>query len=177
MQVQINNNKYELKTTFLTCLYYKLEAGCSVFDTNLVQFETLVKLIYVAIRGEKPYFYQFEKDCRSDSLFLKTAIDFVKKLLHNNYDGKNTEALSGERTDEFSIIALCCICNIPESLFDILNIFDLMEVITRYIKIKNVNSGALEMTQEQVKTLYNIDDVKEKEIEQYVLSNKEVMGF
>ncbi len=175
MKLKIGNNYYNASPSFMTMLKYRAEHGISFLDEQSVDKETLAKLIYVAIQGEKTYFHIFINDCRADSLFEATALMFYKRLLQRETQENNSQS-SGEAVDEYKILALFSIANLPDSMLDTLNIFQIMSVVNHYCNIKNGNQQAKEMTSDERKSLYGITPEKEQEIECYLRNGGENIG-
>ena len=172
MQLKISNRKYEVSTSFLTMVKYRVEYGVSILQESITDIEVLVKLVYVAIVGDKDYFHLFQNECLADNSFELSALTFYKSLLIKDCPSEKKKSQGDSQIDEFELLALCAIANIPDNLLSILNIFQLVSVINNYCEVKNNTQKPKEMDMDETKKFYNITEEKERQIEEY-LKNKE----
>lgn len=170
MILKIGLNTYNLSPSFMTLFKYRIEYGVSFFD-NIFEKDTLIKLMYISIVSEKPYFHIFKNQCEADTSFDISASHFYKELLIKDRPKQSNVNEGSNKIDEFEIMALAIAAHIPEYLLNTLNIFQLTKIINKYCDLKSGKQKAHEMSSNERKALYNISPEKEEEIEQYILEN------
>lgn len=159
----------------MTMVKYRCEYGKSLLHESIDDLEVMIKLIYVAITGDKDYYHIFKNECLADNSFELSALSFYKELLLKDCPMQKTDSENNDNeTDEFEILALCSIANVPDRLLDTLNIFQLVKLINRYCEIKNATPKPKEMNKAERKAMYGITPDKEKQIEAYLLHQSEV---
>lgn len=163
-----------MSPSFWTLLRYRSEYGTSFLEeAQGSDMRCYARLLYQAIRGERPYFHIFEASCRADKTFLASAARFVRQLVRGGQKGSDAGKGGEGSADEFDILALCAFAGIPERVLDILSIAQVADVIGRYAQIKAGKQAPHEMSAEERKGIYGISPEREAAIEEYLFAHPE----
>lgn len=179
MKLKIGDFAFEASPSFLTLVRYRAEYGTSFLEDITKggdPFELFVRLLYEAIRGKRPYFHSFRASCLADKNFSASFNKFFRRLVLRDSACPATEKRRGEPFDELELLAMCAVAQIPGELLDLLNVFQLSQVIGKYAAIKAGKQKPHELQEEERKALYGITAEQEESIEAYLMEHPELIA-
>ena len=168
----INGKKYRITVGAIAPILYNLKFGQSAIKDftfgSGYDFEKTVRLIYCTIRGEKPEYKDFMKDCMSDRKFMPKSVRVIRDIFRMRPHPKRTadDNDSDESTiSELEVLVLFSNMNLPQCLLYECSLYQLMEIIGLCGKMKSPDYiRNKQMSNNQVKSFYHITPEQEKAI-------------
>lgn len=170
MDIRINDKNYQITPSFMSLVRYRSFTGVSFLKTNGNRADE-IRLLHESIVGDKPPQIDFFAACENSSDFDAVFTNFYHELFVKERPTiQNNDGAGDKELDEFEVLALAVSCAIPQNLLELLNIFQLVALVSKCCDLKsgNINNG--EMSAEDRKQLYGITPEKEAEIEAYLQS-------
>lgn len=154
MDIRIGNKKYRANPAAITLVRYRALYGESFLNHFLKEqsfeetFELLLKLVYVAIETKKPDYNEYVSLAINDRRFFETALTLQKEVMKTSEDAVQEQHDGSIRPndhlnefDEFQILGMISICGIPEFVLFEFPFFMVIEIISQYGKLKNIESS------------------------------------
>jgi hypothetical protein len=176
MRIEIGGRGYNLDTSAISTLRYRLQYGRSAMQDFLDGADVYTKVVYTCITEEKPEYIEFSRDAEQDSQFELKALSVIRQLFRKDIRKRVSSAdaadEAAEEFDEYVVLAMFADTGLPDFLWREAGILQIADVINAYYTLKDPERiKKRNMTNKQVKAAYNITPEKEKQIEAYLQKN------
>jgi len=187
MIIFINGQKYTLDTSVMTALRYRIAYGRSYLemfggDSDYTShIEKMTKLIYIAIKGEKPYMYEIvEEFYKTGEDFVRTFELFCEALLHKNSSGTEPEPQPAQESDEekkineYELFCVYIAMGLPYEFLKELPLFEFVKIVSAMDRVKNGRREEItRLDATGREKLYSITDEDKEKIKAYINAKKE----